>query len=73
MSAGGGESILQQRKQAMRSWSREAGSFPSSGRIVANSDKSNPSWPPFVNEHTQDARWELQSLFKILRRPYNGS
>jgi hypothetical protein len=35
--------------------------------------KSNPSWPSFVNEHTQGARWELQSLFKILRRPYNGS
>jgi len=24
--------------------------------------KSNPSWPTLVNEHTQGARWELQSL-----------
>jgi len=35
--------------------------------------KRNPSWPPFVNEHTQGDRWELQNLFKILRRPRDGS
>ena len=27
--------------------------------------------PAFVNEHTEGDRWELQSLFKILRRPRN--
>jgi hypothetical protein len=43
------------------------------GESTSEKGKSNPSWPSFVNEHTQGARWELQSLFKILRRPYNGS
>jgi hypothetical protein len=43
------------------------------GDSTSEKGKSNPSWPSFVNEHTQGARWELQSLFKILRRPRNGS
>jgi hypothetical protein len=43
------------------------------GESTLEKGKSNPSWPSFVNEHTQGARWELQCLLKILRRPYNGS
>ena len=43
------------------------------GESTLEKGKSNLGWPSFVNEHTQGDRWELQSLFKILRRPRNGS
>jgi hypothetical protein len=43
------------------------------GESTSEKGKWNPSWPSFVNAHTQGARWELQSLFKILRGPRNGS
>jgi hypothetical protein len=60
----------------MRSWLSIGGAATGPlqlGESTSEKGKSNPSWPSFVNEHTQDARWELQSLFKILRRPRNGS
>jgi hypothetical protein len=59
-----------------RSWlsTRGAATGPLQlGESTSEKGKSNPSWPSFVNEHTQGARWELQSLFKILKRPRNGS
>ena len=43
------------------------------GESTSEKGKSNPSWPSFVNEHTQGARSDLQSLFRILRRPRNDS
>jgi putative transposase len=35
--------------------------------------KWNPSWPSFVNAHTRGDHWELQSSFRILRRPRDGT
>jgi hypothetical protein len=55
----------------MRSWlsMRGAPTGPLQlGDSTPEKGKSNPSWRSFVNEHTQGARWELQSLLKILRK-----
>jgi hypothetical protein len=41
--------------------------------LVSTSDTLSVCPEKLVNEHPQGARWERQSLFKILRRPYNGS
>ena len=60
----------------MRSWLSMRGAATGLlqlGESTSEKGKSNPNWPSFVNEHTRGARWELQSLFKILKRPYNGS
>jgi REP element-mobilizing transposase RayT len=60
----------------MRSWlsMRGAATGPSPlGESTSEKGKWNPSWRSFVNEPTQGDRWELQSLFKILRKPRGGS
>ena len=60
----------------MRSWlsMRGAATGPLQlGESTSEKGKSESKLPSFVNEHTQGDRWELQSLFKILRRRRNGS
>ena len=58
----------------MRSWLSMRGAPTGPLQLGdSTSEKSNPSWPSFVNEHTQGARSDLQSLFRILRRPRNDS
>ena len=38
------------------------------GESTSEKGKSNPSWPLFVNEHTQGARWELHEFIQDLEK-----